>query len=126
MEKIKYFDQCFTPIILAKRIKYLLLFTGSKINSIVWGYGLRPVRVLGVSLSVVLLFAVIYYFYGPPGAKNDPLASIYFSTVTFTTLGYGDIKPIDETIRILCGIQALVGASLMGLFVGSIARKSTL
>ena len=126
LEKIKYFDQCFTPTILAKRTKYLLLFTGSKINSIVWGYGLRPVRVLSVSLSVVLLFSVIYYFYGPSGAKHDPLASVYFSTVTFTTLGYGDIKPIDEKIRILCGIQALVGATLMGLFVGSIARKSTL
>ena len=125
LDKLKFFVQCCSPKYLVKRIKYLFRFTGSQLNSTIWGYGLKPARVLRVSLSVILLFSVIYFNYGPDGAKGDTLASVYFSIVTFTTLGYGDIKPVDELVRILCGIQALLGATLMGLFVGSVARKST-
>ena len=39
--------------------------------------------------------------------------AVYFSLVTFTTLGYGDIT-LDAPWRILTGIEALNGVLLLG------------
>jgi hypothetical protein len=46
----------------------------------------------------------------------------YFSTVTFTTLGYGDLIPRGKA-RILAGLEALVGAFYMSMLVVVLARR---
>ncbi len=50
---------------------------------------------------------------GNDGLKNLTEA-IYFSTVTFTTLGYGDIT-LAEQWHLLSGIEAMVGIVVFGL-----------
>lgn len=40
------------------------------------------------------------------------MSSVYFSFATYTTLGFGDIRPIGD-MRYLVGIQALVGFVLL-------------
>ena len=49
---------------------------------------------------------------------------IYFSTVTFTTLGLGDFKPIENKGRIYVGSEAFIGAFMMALFVYTFARRT--
>lgn len=44
-------------------------------------------------------------------------SALYYSTVTFTTLGYGDFQPIPR-MRLLAGIEALIGYAYLGLTVG--------
>ena len=44
--------------------------------------------------------------------------ALYFSIVTFTTLGYGDLSPRDE-YRLVAALQALYGYVFLGLFVGT-------
>ncbi|NEV64353.1 ion channel [Thiorhodococcus minor] len=34
--------------------------------------------------------------------------------VTFTTLGYGDVTPVEHDWRLLSGIEALIGVVLIG------------
>lgn len=46
--------------------------------------------------------------------------SLYFSIVTWTTLGYGDFSPTKD-LRLIAAIEALLGFLYMGLFVGVIA-----
>ena len=41
--------------------------------------------------------------------------AVYFSAVTFTTLGYGDITLSVEEWRLLTGIEALDGVLLLGM-----------
>jgi hypothetical protein len=41
--------------------------------------------------------------------------AVYFSAVTFTTLGYGDIVLEAAQWRLLTGIEALNGVLLLGL-----------
>lgn len=43
--------------------------------------------------------------------------SLYFSIVTFTTLGYGDIQPVPAG-RLLAAFQALSGYIYLGLGIG--------
>jgi hypothetical protein len=50
---------------------------------------------------------------------NDPWTCLYFSVVTWTTLGYGDIRPVGFA-RFIAGSEAIVGyfgmAALIGIF----------
>jgi voltage-gated potassium channel Kch len=51
---------------------------------------------------------------------KDFVSSIYFSIVTFTTLGYGDFKPTEE-IRFFAATEALLGYLSMGILVATVA-----
>ncbi len=53
------------------------------------------------------------------------LTCFYFSGVTFTTLGYGDIKP-QGLVRYVAMMEAGLGAFLMALFVFSFTRRNAL
>ena len=56
--------------------------------------------------------------------KEQVIKSLYFSTVTFTTLGLGDFTPIDNRGRIYVGSEAFIGAFMMALFVYTFARRT--
>ena len=49
--------------------------------------------------------------------------SLYFSVVTFATLGYGDVQPIGNLVRALAGIESLLGSLLMALLVFVLTRR---
>lgn len=72
------------------------------------------VVLLMLHLIEVVVWALAYVLILP----GDQLASfekaVYFSVVTFTTLGYGDITLADHEWRLLSGIEALNGILLVG------------
>ena len=49
--------------------------------------------------------------------------SLYFSVVTFTTLGYGDISPVGDAARTIAGLEALLGQLLVALLVFVLSRR---
>ena len=53
----------------------------------------------------------------PSVSKPEFSDALYFSTVTFTTLGYGDFQPRPET-RLAAASQALMGYIYLGLGLG--------
>ena len=61
----------------------------------------------------ILLWAGVYRALVPLDELADLESAVYFSFVTFTTLGYGDIT-LSEGWRLLSGIQALNGILLVG------------
>jgi hypothetical protein len=48
-----------------------------------------------------------------PTFQNDLVAAFYVSMVTLATLGYGDIVPRDEPLRVLLPLEALIGFALV-------------
>ncbi len=98
---------------------------------LLFGYGERVRGVLFVAALVILGWALRYCSTGIQTGVTDeghPLLTsnfwdcLYFSVVTFTTLGYGDFRPPDE-LRVWAASEALFGASLMALFVVVMARR---
>jgi hypothetical protein len=95
---------------------------------------------IGAFLLVGLAFAQLhrlvalnvdgaYLLLGVP-ANYDAVASRlnYFSFITLTSLGYGDITPASPVARSLTVLEALVGvlypAALLGWLVSLVARQS--
>lgn len=62
---------------------------------------------------------------GKIAGQNEYWRMFYLSTVTITTLGYGDIVPIKDITRLFVALQSILGLFFMGLFLDSIvnARK---
>lgn len=48
---------------------------------------------------------------------------LYFSAVTMTTLGYGDIAPTSSFSRFLISSQVILGIILIGLFLSSVSPR---
>ena len=75
----------------------------------------------------MLLYALLYQTLGEQISATPALGPfwdyLYFSMVTFTTLGYGDILPKTTTLRMICGSEAFLGAFMMGLVVAGFANR---
>lgn len=48
---------------------------------------------------------------------------VYFSLVTMTTLGYGDILPLSDFARALAGLQAVFGTLYFAVFIGTLVGR---
>lgn len=94
---------------------------------IISGYGEKWYFVLAWIIGFILFFGTLYLLLGGPIGKvaNPVLDSYYFSGVTFTTLGFGDLFPGSNSfiMRIAAMIEAIIGAVLMALFVVVISKK---
>lgn len=104
------------------------------IYRIICGYGESASRVILFALSIIIAWTGFFLSQGfqlmPSAAASKTLpvlrqigASLYLSVVTFTTLGLGDIHPLGLGSHILVGIESLIGAFTMALFVLVFARK---
>ncbi|MEG0010345.1 MAG: potassium channel family protein [Aeromonas sp.] len=94
------------------------------ISFITWGFGERPIRSLLMSMVVILL-ATLTYFLAPESVTHGHLGrSLYFSIVTFVTLGYGDISQTSSPLQLLSAIEAFSGMFLTGLFLAGFASKT--
>jgi hypothetical protein len=49
---------------------------------------------------------------------------LYFSAITITTTGFGDIVPLSGIARFLVGLEAVSGWLLAGLFLNAIATRA--
>ncbi|MEM9516873.1 MAG: ion channel [Actinomycetota bacterium] len=80
-------------------------------------------------LAIGVLFAMIYTLiarwspesFEPPQPVIDGQTDLfYFSFITLASLGYGDIAPASDLIRILAPLEAIIGIILLAGLVGRI------
>lgn len=57
------------------------------------------------------------------GGRKNPLSSLYFSVVTFTTLGYGDVLPASQSGQMLAIAEVLIGYVMLGGLLSIFANK---
>lgn len=82
------------------------------------------------SISVIAILLVIFSAIAILQVENEPNSNIktaedaiWWSYVTITTVGYGDIVPITPKARLLISIEAIWGIILIGLFLNSLANR---
>lgn len=80
-------------------------------------------------IGLIFLFGFIYFWIGkgnfklPTDEDYNFITFMYFSSVTMTTLGYGDILPITSLSRGLASLQTILGVVVIGFFLNSVASK---
>ena len=80
----------------------------------------------GLSIEGVTINYVDVFSHGflKRNVITDFMSCLYFSTVTFTTVGYGDITPVNISI-FLSGVEMFLGLTMMGIWTATLARKIT-
>lgn len=134
--------------------KHLKQWAIYAINGWLSRHGERPWRVVRISLYVVVFWSLLYLLSGIrvpddfSGTKTvgfellsmipvpEPFGgalvtaldwittSIYFSVVTFTTLGYGDFQPATGFAQALATVESFLGALLMAYLVFVLGRRT--
>ena len=69
----------------------------------------------------ILIASILMYIVENP-VQPEVFSSIpkcfYFSIITFTSVGYGDISPISDLGKMLASLLATIGIGFYGLFIG--------
>ena len=102
-------------------------------------YGEDPFRVALWAIGIVVAWAFLQGWFGVLGDAGQPViqgihwpsvdgfyafcTALYFSVVTFTSLGYGDLSPSLGIGRLLAGTEAVIGLALMSLFLICVVRR---
>lgn len=81
----------------------------------------RPLYIFLLYLVVISIFAFIYWALPCSSFKRDltPSESIYLSVITITTLGYGDITPVDRAGMYITALESIIGILIIGVFINS-------
>ena len=106
-----------------------LRFIPSLLMDILCGYTEKPIRVTASSLAIILSFAAVYHIFRVPVHSVDGgLAGlwdcVYFSFITFTTVGYGDFTPKAVPLfRLITCAEAFSGPFMAGLYIFTLTRR---
>ncbi|MCF7889741.1 potassium channel family protein [Candidatus Bipolaricaulota bacterium] len=95
---------------------------------VIFGYGLAYAYFNGLTATMesVNISKSLTWTLQPPFILCDwagLLKNFYFSTVTFTTLGYGDIAPDGLVWQLVAGSESVIGGILMATLVLVFGRK---
>ena len=91
------------------------------------GYGMEPVKLWKFLYRVFLFFTALFLIPNTLTSLSDSISihwydKIYFSAITFLTIGYGDLQPIGIG-KIIAPIEGFFGLLLTGGFVAILLRK---
>jgi hypothetical protein len=111
-----------------KQLKKSILNTASSIFS--HRILIAVLKGVAIYFIVTLVFGILYYYYDSLDFKYASgfntfhfLDYIYFSAVTFTTIGYGDIIPKTGAGHLLVFIESCLELTFFPVFGGYIAYK---
>lgn len=75
---------------------------------------------------VVIQGSVMYLVEGPENGFTSIPTSIYWSIVTITTVGYGDLTPVTSMGKIIASLIMLTGYAIIAVPTGIITTEMTL
>jgi len=106
-----------------KRLTRWLTLTFS---AYLWGHGERPYRTILFGVGFIFfcscLYTQGYLIAGNSIFRPSLFQALYFSVVTFTTIGYGDMVPIGLSKGIVM-IESFSGLFFIPIFITGLCRK---
>lgn len=125
---------------IAKKRWYLQIW--DRISWSICGFGERAGRFAIWFVSNIIFFAICYMFsglqigdrkiqYTLQGGNSASIGRvikdfgmcIHFSVVTFSTVGYGNVTPLNGISTFLCTVQILVGMLFVAIFTSIMVKK---
>jgi hypothetical protein len=143
----RVFSQCRVAYLTEEKKRYRkskpTKYFSYKIWEMTSNYGESLNRWLITSFTIIVLFGVLYanYFLEINALSNSDFYSnqlvprlatssvknfftpYYFSIVTFTTLGFGDVTPLNLSAQILIVVEVILGYLMLGGLLSIFTRK---
>jgi hypothetical protein len=90
-------------------------------------FSLTPIGFGIAYFMLIPIFALIYLWQPACSFHGDPnmdkfVTCLYFSTVTITTLGFGDISPTSTAAQVTVIAESVIGLFTIGFFLNSLAQ----
>lgn len=94
--------------------------------SLTCGYGERPLRAVVWAASVIVGLGIIYFLIGADWQLDAFGNSLAFSTMSFTSLGYGSwLEASDAWVKGIGALESFIGVFTIALFLITFVRKMT-
>ena len=121
--------------------KFSLTRFGSKLIDLTTGYGEKMGNIVYTMLAIIIVSAILFGLdgvsygdrivafktMGTDGGYSyfETLVNlIYFSVVTYSTVGYGEILPTGLLGKIVMMFEGMVGAIVMSIFIIAMYKKT--
>lgn len=105
-----------------KRFKAIAYWLDAVIFNWLWGYGEKPWRLASGMLLAIFGFGTLQYaLNGIPG--RGWWEHVYFSGITFASIGYGDLVPAEPIPRVLAVLEGILGVTFLGMLIASATKK---
>ena len=91
-------------------------------QNLLWGYGEKPWRLALVMAFNILVFGALIHLLDPLPGKTF-WEHVYFSGITYLTVGYGDLAPVSALARFISVVCAASGIATFGLLIASVTKK---
>jgi voltage-gated potassium channel len=108
------------------QVVFFCIASGVVLHDVMTGDGVSSDKILGAVCGYLLIGMVFAFFYNAleeaqvlAFQTDDPgfHTFLYFSLVTLTTLGYGDIVPITAQAKALTSMEAVIGQFYLAVVV---------
>lgn len=104
------------------RTRAISLWLDAALFNWIWGYGERPWRLTIAMIVAILAFGTLQFALDAvPG--HDWWEHVYYSGITFLTIGYGDLVPVGFLPRLLSMIEGVTGIVFIGMLIASATKK---
>ena len=80
----------------------------------------RWVASCGVALTA---FSFLYFYFEAISPVSSVIDYVYFSVITFTSLGYGDIHPEGVVGKILASTEIILGLIMFGVLLSFLGNR---
>lgn len=94
---------------------------GSALQNLFWGYGEKPWRIALFMVFNIIVFGTLLHWMDPLPGKTW-WDHIYFSGITYLTIGYGDMAPHGPISRLLAVIEGATGIATFGMLIASVTK----
>lgn len=106
----------------ASGAKAIVKWLDSFALNLIWGYGERPWRLFTAGVAAILGFGTLQFaLNGIPNAGWWDC--VYFSGITFLTIGFGDLVPVGGVPRMLSVLEGIFGITVIGMLIASSTKK---
>jgi len=94
----------------------------SALQNWLWGYGEKPWRLALVMAFNIAFFGTLLHWVDPLPGKSW-WEHVYFSAITYLTVGYGDLAPHSVLAQVLSVVCAASGIGTFGMLIASVTKK---
>ena len=95
---------------------------GSAAQDLLWGYGEKPWRLALFMAFNIVAFGTLLHWVDPLPDKTW-WEHVYFSGITYLTVGYGDLAPHSPLARLISVVCAATGIGTFGMLIAAVTKK---